>query len=108
MAGIPFTLRIEAAERDALKSLSKIEGRPINQLLNEAIRTYLSRKGEKERGLESTLESLRHYRKRHADFQRAAAEFVESEANHDDPLEGQTVKGRLSKGRFKPAGSTKF
>jgi len=35
---IAFTLRIGAEERNALKHLSEIERRPINQLLNEAIR----------------------------------------------------------------------
>ena len=40
MARIPFTLRIEAEERAALENLSKIEGRPVNQLLNEAIKSF--------------------------------------------------------------------
>jgi len=39
-----LTLRIDASERDALRSLSKVEGRPINQLLIEAIRSTSDRR----------------------------------------------------------------
>jgi predicted transcriptional regulator len=55
MARTAFTLRIDAKERVALVSLSRVEGRPINQLLNEAIKSYLSRGGRKERSLEADL-----------------------------------------------------
>ena len=58
MVQIAFTLRIGPQERNALKHLSKIERRPINQLLNEAIRNYLREKGERERGLEASLAEL--------------------------------------------------
>jgi hypothetical protein len=105
MARIPFTLRIDAAESAALKSLSKVEGRPINQLLNEAIKNYLNRQGPKERDLESTLAGLRTYRKqKKAGFQRAITAFVEAEVNSDDPLEGELIKGKFIKGQFKSAG----
>ena len=93
MARIPFTLRINPAERAALEGLSKIEGRPINQLLNEAIKVYLNRRGRQERSLETTLESLRAYRKRDPGFQRAIAAFVEAEASLEDPLEGEVTEG---------------
>ena len=99
MAQIPFTLRIDAAERDALKNLSKVEGRPINQLLNEAIKNYLRRQGPKERGLETTLEGLRKYRQRDPDYKRAIAAFVEAEATFDDPAEGTVIEEES-----KPAG----
>jgi hypothetical protein len=84
-----FTLRIEAEERNALKSLSKIEGRPINQLLIEAIRSYLNQKGRRERSLEADLNSLKTYRKKDPGFRRAIAAFVEAEATGSDPLEGE-------------------
>ena len=95
MARVPFTLRIETEERAALENLSKIEGRPVNQLLNEAIKSFLGRRGPKERGLEANLVQLRAYRKRDPKFQRAIAAFVESEASLDDPVEGQNVSGEL-------------
>jgi len=89
MARTAYTLRIELAERNALKHLSKIERRPINQLLNEAIRNYLRQKGERERSLESSLADLRAYRKKDPGFRRAIANVVEGEATVKDPLEGQ-------------------
>src|SRR5690349_464943 len=84
-----FTLRIDAEERAALKVLSKIEGRPINQLLIEAIKAYLSRKNRKERSLEADLQRLEAYRKKDPKFRRALAKFVDAEATLKDPLEGE-------------------
>jgi predicted transcriptional regulator len=89
LARTAFTLRIEVAERNALKHLSKIERRPINQLLNEAIRNYLRLKGERERGLEASLAELKAYRKKDPGFRRAIAKVVEAEATVKDPLEGE-------------------
>ena len=89
MARTAFTLRIDAEERNALKNLSKVEGRPINQLLNEAIKAYLSRKGQRERALEATLKSLEAYRKKDPEHKRAMAAFVDAEASLTDPLEGE-------------------
>ncbi len=91
MARVPFTLRIDAEERAALEDLSKIEGRPVNQLLNEAIKSFLIRRGPRERSLEANLARLRAYRESDPGFQRAVAAFVESEASLDDPVEGQVV-----------------
>jgi hypothetical protein len=104
MSRVPFTLRIDDAERVALKNLSKVEGRPVNQLLNDAVKSYLTTRGQKERELEDTLESLRHYRKRNSGYQRAKAAFVEAEASLDDPLEGEVMEGQLVEGKLKPAG----
>ena len=72
-----------------MKNLSKVEGRPINQLLNEAIKAYLRRKGQRERGLEATLKSLEAYRKKDPEYRRAIAAFVDAEASVTDPLEGE-------------------
>jgi hypothetical protein len=89
MARTAFTLRIETAERNALKSLSKVEGRPINQLLNEAIKAYLGQKGRRERALHDDMKRLEAYRKKDPKFRRAIAKFVEAEATTPDPLEGE-------------------
>lgn len=89
MARTAFTLRIDAEERAALKILSKLERRPINQLLNDAIKSYLSRKGRNERSLETDLRRLDAYRKKDPKFRRAITKFVEAEATVTDPLEGQ-------------------
>jgi predicted transcriptional regulator len=95
MARIAFTLRIDPEERAALENLSQVEGRPINQLLNEAIKSYLGRRGRKERGLEANLAALRAYRKQDPGFQRAIAAFVEAEATLEDPVEGQPIEEQL-------------
>lgn len=89
MARTAFTLRIDPEERAALKILSKLERRPINQLLNEAIKSYLSRKSRNERSLEADLRRLEAYRKKDPKFRRAISKLVEAEATVKDPLEGQ-------------------
>jgi hypothetical protein len=104
MPRVPFTLRIDLQERNALENLSKIERRPINQLLNEAIKSYLRKQGGNERGLEANLAALRDYRKKDPGFRRAIAAFVEAEATCDDPVEGKPVEGQLIAGQFKPVG----
>lgn len=92
MARIPFTLRIGAEERSALESLSKIEGRPLSQLINEAIQDYLRQKGKKERATDVDLARLRAYRQQDPKFQRAIAALVEAEATVKDPLEGEPIE----------------
>jgi hypothetical protein len=104
MARVPFTLRIDAEERTALEHLSKLEGRPVNQLLNEAIKSYLSRQSPKEASLGANLEALQKYRKRDPGFQRALAAFVDAEGRLEDPLEGKPVEGQFVEGKFQPAG----
>ncbi len=99
-----FTLRLPSEERVALENLSKIEGRPMNQLVNEAVKSYLSRRGRKERSLEENLARLRTYRERDPGFRNAMAAFVESEASSEDPLEGAPIEGHLVDGEFRAAG----
>jgi hypothetical protein len=106
MARVPFTLRIDSEERAALENLSKIEGRPVNQLLNEAIKGFLGRRRRKELSLEITLARLRAYRERDPQFQSAIAELVESEAALDDPLEGELIEGKFIDGDPVPPGPT--
>jgi len=92
MSRTAFTLRIDAEERNALKHLSKIEGRPINQLLIEAIKSYLGQKGQRERSLETSLANLKEYRRKDPGFSKAIAAFVEAEATVKDPLEGEPIE----------------
>src|ERR1035437_5610534 len=101
MARIPFTLRIDAEKRAALESLSKIERRPINQLLNEAIENYLRLRGRKERSLEANLAGLKAYRKRDPGFRRAIAAFVEAEESLGARLEGEPIMRWFAGGRPK-------
>ncbi len=53
VARIPFTLRIDAEELTALNHLGELERRPVGQLLNEAIKIYLSQQSSKEAILEA-------------------------------------------------------
>jgi hypothetical protein len=106
MARIPFTLRIESEERAALENLSKVEKRPVNQLVNEAIKLYLSRPRGKEKGLQATLEKLEEYRKRDPGFKRAIAAVAEAESKLiDDPAEGEP--GEFVDGKFQPLGTVR-
>jgi predicted nucleotidyltransferase len=56
--------RLDLDAHAALAQLSRLLGRPMNKLVNEAIRDYLLKTSQKERELEGTLASLRAYRER--------------------------------------------
>jgi predicted DNA-binding protein len=99
-----FTLRLPPDERAALEALSKIEGRPMNQLANEAIKSFLQQRGPRERVLDESLSRLRAYRLRDPEYRDAIRAFVEAEAGLDDPLEGTVVEGDFVEGEFRPAG----
>jgi len=104
MSRITLTLRIDAGEGAALENLSKVEGRPVDQLLDEAITSYLKRRAQEEPGVEANLAALREYRKQDPGFERALEAFVEAEATLEDPLEGEAIIGDFIDGQFKPAG----
>ena len=104
MARIPFTLRIDPEERAALENLSKVERRPINQLLNDAIKLCLRRRGQNESSLEANLAGLRAYRKQDPEFRHALDAFVVAEARYEDPLEGEPIEGQLVDGQVRPVG----
>jgi predicted nucleotidyltransferase/predicted transcriptional regulator len=54
--------RLDPDAQAALAHLGKLMGRPMNKLVNEAVRDYLLRTTQKERDIEGTLASLRAYR----------------------------------------------
>jgi predicted transcriptional regulator len=85
------TYRIDPIVQAGLSTLSQILGRPLNQLVNEAVRDYVARRSrEVEMDLEATLESLRAYRRSDPNFERAIADYVDAEASlTEDPAEGQ-------------------
>jgi predicted transcriptional regulator len=84
------TYRIDPVVQAGLATLSKVLGRPQNQLVNEAVRDFVARRSrEVEADLEATLESLRAYRKSDPNFDRAIADYVDAEASlQEDPAEG--------------------
>jgi hypothetical protein len=68
--------------------LSKLSGRSLNQLANEAIKEFVGRRSrEIENDLEATLADLRAYRRRDPDFETAIGKVAEAEAamTHDPP-----------------------
>ncbi len=65
----------------------------MNQILNEAVRLYLSRTGKKERSLAESLERLRAYRERDPEFRTAIASYGEMEAVAGDPLTETVIRG---------------
>jgi predicted transcriptional regulator len=85
------TYRIDPTVQAGLSTLSKVLGRPQNQLVNEAVRDFVARRVQQvEQDLEATLESLRAYRKSDPNFDRAIADYVDAEASlRDDPAEGR-------------------
>ena len=88
------TVRIDPLVQAALENLSRVLKRPMNQLVNEAVKNYVERRSrEVEHNLEATLTSLRAYRKRDPHFQTAIAASVDAEAQlgKDDPAEGKVV-----------------
>lgn len=93
MTRISLTLKIEAEERVALENLSKMEGRPVSELLHEAVRNYLDRPDFN--NLEGTMSALRAYRKQNPGFRKAIDKFVEAEATLNDPLEDGLMQEQL-------------
>ncbi len=93
------TYRIDPIVQAGLSELSKVLGRPQNQLVNEAVRDFVARRVKQvEVELEATLESLRAYRKSDPNFDRALADYVDAEASlQEDPAQGQRA------GDFGPA-----
>lgn len=91
MARKATTYRIDPVVQAGLSTLSKVLGRPQNQLVNEAVRDFVARRVRQvEVDLESTLESLRAYRESDPNFDRAIADYVDAEASlKEDPAEGQ-------------------
>lgn len=101
------TVRLEPTLQQGLETLSKVLKRPMNQLINEALRAYVSRRSrEVEQDLDQTLKALRAYRRRDPSFKSAIAAAAQAEAEHhqSDPLDGEIVIGELVDGRVAELG----
>ena len=97
------TVRLEPTLQQGLETLSKILKRPMNQLINEALHDYVSRRGhEVEQDLSEALTALRAYRRRDPGFKAAIATLAKAEAAHglSDPLDGEVVIGELVDGQL--------
>ncbi len=109
MARKASTFRIDPPVQLALENLSRVLRRPMNRLVNEALRDYVDRRSSAvERDLELTLARLRAHRRRDPHFKEAIAAVVDAEAvlGREDPAEGKVVVGRLVDGKLVEAPST--
>jgi hypothetical protein len=70
-----------------------MEGRPVSELLREAVKDYLNRRSLN--NLERTISALRAYRKQNPGFRKAIDKFVEAEATLNDPLEDGLMQEQL-------------
>lgn len=94
MKRTPATLRINPEQLEALEKISKAEGRPLDELLREAVKNYLNLRDSN--SLERTMSALRAYRKQNPGFKNAIDEFVDAEARFEDPLEGELIESQSS------------
>lgn len=97
------TFRLEPNLQQGLETLSKILKRPMNQLVNEALKDYVSRRSQEvEQEIKVTLAALRAYRRRDPGFKQAIAAAATAEAQHakSDPVEGEIVIGELIDGEL--------
>jgi len=97
------TVRLEPSLQHGLETLSKVLKRPMNQLINEALHDYVSRRShDVAQDLSRTLSELRAYRRRDPIFKAAIATAAKAEAEHgqSDSLDGDVVIGELVDGRL--------
>ena len=69
----------------ALVNLGRLLGKPMNKLVNEAVRDYHLKTSKKERELEGTLASLRAYRERDSQVREAPAKYLSVPAESATP-----------------------
>lgn len=86
------TFRLDPSLQAGLVLLGKISKKPLNRLVNEAVRGFIEeRSAEVEADLQQTLRRLKAYRKMDPHFESAIAKFVDAEATlaGEDPVEGR-------------------
>ena len=93
------TVRLDRDVQYALNSLSKLEGRPKNKLINDAVALYIEREAESIAGeAETALEKIKAYRAADPHFESAIAAVAESEAEYAaaDTVEGRVIQCKPS------------
>ena len=78
--------RLDPDARSALALLSKFLRRPMNELVNEAVRDYLLKTSQAEREVEGALASLRAYRERDLQVAEPPAAY--------EPAQGKIARGK--------------
>jgi predicted nucleotidyltransferase len=91
MARKASIFRLDPAAQSALAQLSQLLGRPMNKLVNEAVRDYLLKTSPRERELEGTLASLRAYRARDLRVAETSVAYHGTELGNDEAVE-ETIR----------------
>src|ERR1700729_2946102 len=94
MARKASIFRLDPAAQSALAQMSQLLGRPMNKLVNEAVRDYLLKTSPRERELEGTLASLRAYRARDLRVAETEVAYQGAELGHDDAVQDQSARGK--------------
>ena len=101
MATKASTHRLDPEVQVSLDHLSKVLRQPKNQLINEAVKLYVSQRSkEVVEELENTLKTLRSYTQTDPAFEKSILAVAESEAQYgkSDPVEGEVI---VSKGKVR-------
>lgn len=77
--------RLDSDAQTALSHLSRLSGRPMNKLVNEAVRDYLLKTSEAEHTVEQTLAVLRAYRDRIAQVAESTAQYAAERGSGPPP-----------------------
>src|SRR5438034_7956980 len=91
------TFRLEPDVQEGLVLIGKVLNVPLNRLVNEAVREFVrKRTTEVAINMEKTLKLLKARTAKDRDFERAIAEFADSEASYakKDPAEGKVEQKR--------------
>lgn len=86
------TVRLKPELITGLSLLQRILKKPMNRMINEAVRHYVERQSsEVETDLQKVLERVKAYRRSDPNYKKLWAEFVDAEARYgkDDPVEGR-------------------
>lgn len=86
------TVRLKPELITGLSLLQRILKKPMNRMINEAVRRYVERQSsEVEVDLQKVLERVKAYRRSDPNYKKLWAEFVDAEAGYgkDDPVEGR-------------------
>jgi predicted transcriptional regulator len=86
------TVRLQAELLAGLALLQRILKKPMNRMINEAVRSYVEHQSSQvEADLQQVLERVKAYRRSDPGYRKLWAEFVDAEARYgkDDPVEGR-------------------
>jgi len=86
------TIRLRAELIVGLALLQRILKKPMNRMINEAVRHYVERQSAQvETDLKNVLERVKAYRRSDPSYKKLWSEFVDAEARYgkDDPVEGR-------------------